>query len=196
MGDHDALLDPWKSRRDWVGGPDIIARLDEFPTLVSADDLLQMFPMMPYEQLDYLFAASQKHREQEAMQQMEVSETMKMTMSAKLSVDRVDDGVRGLESKRDAQLAESFLPKLDPRIQKSLTGLRADPQGLEWLQELAERMNVQNHWILSIQWQLQQLSDLKKKVKSELGGDAGGEDRSRLGLKRRNLESQARQPVL
>merc|ERR1719401_3140675 len=69
---------------------------------------------------------------------MDITDSMKMTMAVKLSIDALNDDLKALQD-------GAFMG-----VDKTT--------GEEWLTSLAEQMAANSHWMLGIQWQLQQLS--------------------------------------
>lgn len=132
--------------RRWVSNQALALRLQSMHRLVSREELLEEFPGMCDEQLNCLMAACRHRIESAASQDNEMKDSMKMTMAIKLGVDKVIDELTRLSDvdteERDAAAPGKFQVSTD---------------GRGWLQEASEQMAVQNHELLSIQWQLQQL---------------------------------------
>lgn len=130
-----------RNGRVWVSNRELIEAGSEAERLISRQDLLTKFPGMCDAQLDTFIMAVKYQTELDSAAGMDLSDSMKMTMAVKLSIDKLNEDLKALQdgafSGADAAGGDEQAP---------------------WLTSLAEQMAANSHWMLGIQWQLQQLS--------------------------------------
>jgi len=133
------LLWYWKV---WVSSQALRDRLQGMGRLISREDLLREFPHMCRPQLEGLF------QDCEAMADAlsgKLTDVAKMQMTIFLGIERI--------SKEVASLYGPLAHAEDPQD----ASFEVAAAGRGWLQEISERMALQNHRMLNVQWQLQQL---------------------------------------
>lgn len=140
------LLNLWRRVcmwRCWIPNKDIETKVISMDhRLLSREELLELFPGMCDQQLHTLILACRHQTEVESAKDNALKESMKMTMAIKLAIDRINEEI--------SQISETKLEEIHSTFQVS-----TESRG--WLQETSEVMAGQNHWLLSLQWQLQQL---------------------------------------
>lgn len=135
----------------WIPFSTMKKVLPMMPPLVKRADLLQFFPTMCDEQLDRLIHSCKFQEELDTIEIAEGPGSMKMAMSCKLAMDKVQESVK--------QLHEGSV---------ATTGLQSIPNS-KWVEALAKEMSAQNHMMLNLQFKLQQLG-LQWKAVEELHG--------------------------
>lgn len=135
----------WWSR-SWVSYKDLIGKMEIMDRQLSREELLKIFPGMCEAQLKGLIHACRCQIEVASSQDTELKDSMKMTMAIKLAIDQVNEEINQLYENSNAEVDDYAMSKFEASTEKR-----------GWLQETAEQMAAQNHWMLSVQWQLQQL---------------------------------------
>lgn len=130
--------------RRWVSNRDIIEKGEFMDKFVSREDLVKAFPGICDQQLDSFIKAVRYQTELECTQSIDINDSMKMTMAVKLSIDKVNLDMQALQDGIQASAAKEEF-KGDETVDKP------------WLTGLVDQMASHSHWILGIQWQLQQL---------------------------------------
>jgi len=126
-------------RRVWISGKELMEGVSCMPPMISREDLLQTFSKMCPRQADLLVTACRHENDIKSVRTDGKSHVMKMAVAAKLSVDKVSAEIHKLE-------------------QCLLDTQTSPPKGDEsWLAEVARETHLQNHWLVTIQWKLQQL---------------------------------------
>jgi len=148
----------WWWRR-WVPNKDILLKMQDMSHLISREELLEIFPGMCESQLKGLINACRQQIEVASSQDTELKDSMKMTMAIKLGIDQVNEEI--------SQLYETGNQEVDCTMNK----FEASTEKRGWLQETAEQMAAQNHWMLSVQWQLQQLQWQWQAIEAMHGSD-------------------------
>lgn len=148
--------------RRWISNREIGEKLQNMGRLLTREELLEEFPGMCDQQLQGLVSSCRQQIEAESTKSMELKDSMKMTMAVKLSIDKVNEVINNIQ---DQMVAE-----LDPAGASNKFQISEEERG--WLQETAEQMASQNHWMLSVQWQLQQLQWQWQSIEALHGHDA------------------------
>jgi len=149
----------WYARK-WILAKDLIDRVNTMSRHFTREELLKEFPTMCEPQIESLTNACRHHQEVESLKDMAPKDTMKMTMAVKLSVDKVTDSIKQMCG------AASLGSDADTCNSEVLTSADGG-----WIQEISDAMAVQNHWMLSIQWQLQQLQWQWQAIEAVHGSD-------------------------
>merc|ERR1712176_1655116 len=113
---------------------------------VTREELKQQFQGICEVQLNMLVTTCDQESELQAG--LGVKDSMKMTLAAKLCIDEVDKEMRVLNKD---------LRKKTMEQNSDTAPYMPGPPNRSWLQEISERAAVQNHRMLSIQWQMQQI---------------------------------------
>jgi hypothetical protein len=132
------ILTRMRNSRVWVSNRELIEAGQQMERLVSRENLLSKFPGMCDAQLDAFILAVKYQTELDSAAGMDLTDSMKMTMAVKLSIDKLNDDLKALQD-------------------GAFVGVDKG-SGEQWLTSLAEQMAANSHWMLGIQWQLQQLS--------------------------------------
>eukprot|EP00928_Gymnodinium_smaydae_P007524 TRINITY_DN1269_c0_g4_i1.p1 TRINITY_DN1269_c0_g4~~TRINITY_DN1269_c0_g4_i1.p1 ORF type:complete len:774 (-),score=78.00 TRINITY_DN1269_c0_g4_i1:368-2689(-) len=132
-----------RNRKQWVGTALLAEHLEFMPTYITRDQFRKEFPDMPEVQLNMLVKACDQ--ESEFGSGLGISDAMKLAYALRLSLEKVDDDLKGLFN--DATNAKQINPH---------ERYRPAQVGRGWAQELSERTAVHNHRLLSLHWQLQQ----------------------------------------
>mmetsp|Transcript_35602 Transcript_35602/g.62922 ORF Transcript_35602/g.62922 Transcript_35602/m.62922 type:complete len:803 (+) Transcript_35602:87-2495(+) len=148
--------------RRWISNREIAEKLEGMGRLLTREELLEEFPGMCDQQLFALVQACRYQIEAESTKNMELKDSMKMTMAVKLSIDKVNEVITGIQ--------EQMMQELDPAAGNGKFQISDEERG--WLQETSEQMAAQNHWMLSVQWQLQQLQWQWQSIEALHGQDA------------------------
>eukprot|EP00927_Polykrikos_kofoidii_P028212 TRINITY_DN24667_c0_g1_i1.p1 TRINITY_DN24667_c0_g1~~TRINITY_DN24667_c0_g1_i1.p1 ORF type:complete len:805 (+),score=133.27 TRINITY_DN24667_c0_g1_i1:158-2572(+) len=142
----ETLLNLWHRvyyRKQWISNAKLTDNIDRMPRRISRQELLSQFPSMCDAQLKMIIAACDKESEQ--VGNADTHDSVRITMGAKLCVSAVDAELQ--------ELQKELLQFEDP-VERPFQPPTKD-RG--WQQEISERMAVNNHHMLSLQWQLQQL---------------------------------------
>lgn len=150
------LYKRFRHARVWVSNVDILKKADGMAELITREDMLMTFPGMCDEQLDPFMFDVKYQTELDATQSIGVKDSMKMTMAVKLAIDKVNVDMQDLRN-GDGQTKNTD----DSALVES-----------EWLTGLTNQMASHSHWILGIQWQLQQLQWQWSAMESTHGKDA------------------------
>jgi len=132
--------------RRWVSNKVLEDKLPGMNNCISREDLLQEFPGMCDRQLNALIDACNNEREISNVE--EHNGTLRMTLASKLAIDEIHEEID--------QLYEAYDLATNPATDSVPTMDRADPAP-GWLQHISKQMAAQNHFMLTAQWQLQQL---------------------------------------
>jgi hypothetical protein len=123
--------------RVWVSNKDLIEKGSNMERLVHREELMKTFPGMNPMQLDALMTSVKYQSELDTATDMDLTDSMKMTMAVKLAIDKVNEDLKALQDGAFKGVAQ-----------------RSDT---EWLNSLADQMASNSHWMLGVQWKLQQL---------------------------------------
>jgi len=133
------MLQQLRYRREWIGVKDLLEKAPQLPPRFSRTDMIKVYPGMCEQQLGNIMKTCQYQAEVlQATTSGKASDAMKMAMAVKLIVDKVNDTTY--------QLYEGTI--------KSGQG---PATGKTWLAKVANEMSVQNHMMLTLQWQLKQI---------------------------------------
>jgi hypothetical protein len=147
--------------RRWVSNRELLGKIEAMNRLITREELLQNLPGMCDRQLNALITACRHQIDVASSQETELKDSMKMTMAIKLGIDQVNEEI--------AQLYESNLEDAEHSAGHKFEVSSDEKRG--WLQETAEQMAAQNHWMLSVQWQLQQLQWQWQSIEAIHGAD-------------------------
>jgi len=139
------LISRIRYQKEWIPHKLLIEKSKSMSQMISREELLRTFPGMRNRQLNMLLLAC-RFRKEMAAQSNDGSfkDTMKMTKSVKLVADRMEELVRNLDEGTAAP-------------DKQAPSVCSSNAGDDWMKEIAREMASQNHTMLSVQWQLQQL---------------------------------------
>lgn len=140
--------------RSWVSNRELLEKAENMERLLDRDQLITYFPTISEQQLGALIAACRYQAEQDSTQDMSTEDSMRMTMAIKLAIDQVNEDMVALQ--------EGTFKEYDKNI--------FNENG--WLQDVSRQMATHNHWMLSLQWQLQQLQWQWGSVEAVHGSDA------------------------
>lgn len=126
--------------RVWVSNGALIDGCSTMKELITRADMLKAFPGMCDEQLDVLFASVKSHTEFSSGQGIDIHDSMKMIMAVTLSMDKVNQDMRTLQEGDDNPIS-----------------FHEECADTPWLSGLVEQLASQSHWMLGMQWKLQQL---------------------------------------
>lgn len=130
----------FKHYQVWVSNKELYDTADKMEPFLTREDMLYFYPGMGDEQLDPFMFAVKYQQELDTMQGIDISDSMRMTMAVKLAIDKVHLDMQELTHGDQTTLAEN-----------------AALVNREWFTGLADQMASHSHWMLGIQWQLQQL---------------------------------------
>lgn len=144
----------------WISNQELLSKAPSLGPVLCRADLMEAFPTMCEEQLDMLVLAC---RYQSALgDNRSEDDAKKLSLAAKLVTDRITETAR--------ELHEGVCD----------SGAKKDAPGRGWLPRLAKEMAVQNHLMLSVQWQLQQLEWQWQAVEEVHGSHASFDGRHRV----------------
>lgn len=132
--------------RGWVSNHKIEKELPQMREWVSREDLLMHFPGMCDRQLNALIHAC--NNERDISHNEEHDGTLRMTLASKLAIDQIHEEID--------QLYEAYDAVTHPPMDHVPTIDRSEPSK-GWLQHISKQMAAQNHFMVTAQWQLQQL---------------------------------------
>jgi len=135
-------------RKQWISNKEILGHVDAMKRLVTREELQKEFPRMCEAQLDSLVSACDQDSEHAGGAGM--TDSMKLILAVKFCIDCADQEIAELGNDLEEQklIDTSGQPET---YKPSKVGERG------WLQEISEKMAVQNHRMIQIQWQLQQV---------------------------------------
>jgi hypothetical protein len=134
------LYTRFRHSRVWVSNKELIEKSELCERLITRESMLKMFPGMCDDQLDPFMFAVWFQTELECSQSITLDDSMKMTMAVKLAIDKVNLDMHELQN-GDRSSLRSDKDKVDQ----------------EWLNGLTDQMASHSHWMLKIQWHMQQL---------------------------------------
>lgn len=132
----------WHWRR-WVPTRTLEQSLSSMERLVTKQDLRTKFPGIASAQLDDLIIACDAEVHSRSGGAREATEVMRLATAARLTLTKVTSEIQQLCDESSAKTAAAYRPCTRKR---------------GYIQYLSERMAMQNHKLLAVQWQLQQLS--------------------------------------
>lgn len=136
------LFDRLRYWNRWISNEELSRKVSTMQPLITREELFKEFPGMCDQQLDMLMTTCRYQIEIDSVAEVQLKDSMKMALAVKLSMDKVTEDIYQIqEGVYDIQ-------------QQSETNTNRKKG---WLEEIADKMAVQNHWMLSIQWKLQQL---------------------------------------
>lgn len=138
-------FDRIRYHKQWVSNHDIALALQGAPRFLTFSEMQGSIPDMCDAQSYALLAACQQQAQSDTTARMTWTESMKMMMAIHFDLDELNAGVERLHAGPQAMVPPLNLKFASPKENRG------------WLQELSEKMAIQNHWMLSLQWLLQQL---------------------------------------
>jgi len=132
--------------RRWVKHTEFLEKLPYMNFNIRRADVVEQFPNIPDRQLNALIYACK--RESMGTHDSEHQNTMRMTMASKLAIDQIHEEIDQLYEAYDA----ATRPETD-----TVPTIDRDEPVKGWLHHIAKQMAAQNHFMLTAQWQLQQL---------------------------------------
>eukprot|EP00928_Gymnodinium_smaydae_P012558 TRINITY_DN14553_c0_g1_i1.p1 TRINITY_DN14553_c0_g1~~TRINITY_DN14553_c0_g1_i1.p1 ORF type:complete len:406 (+),score=38.28 TRINITY_DN14553_c0_g1_i1:125-1219(+) len=131
-------------RHEWVDSATLGEVIEFMPRFITRKQLRMQFPTMPNKQLDMLIKACDQ--ESELGMSPDISDSMKLAYSLRLSIEKVDDDLNRL-----------FADVTQSKHVDSSERYQAGTRERGWMQELSERSAVHNHRLLALRWQAQQV---------------------------------------
>jgi hypothetical protein len=135
--------------RKWVSTSQVLARLDTMDSFISREDLLTEFPGMTEHQLQRIMSDCYITTAAGTMLDTELGDTKTLMMSIKLAVDKFNEDVYQLGKEKD----ERQEAKNDTNYERK----SVHPDKETWLHKVSKQMASQNHFMVQVQWMLQQL---------------------------------------
>lgn len=133
--------------RRWVNNKKLLKVLPDMEDAVSREDFLTHFPGMAESQLTIITSAC--HRNMASKQDVDIADSQRMMMAIKLAIDNVNEEVQVLHQVKAKQT--------EAEINRNYVRDQANPERESWLHKVSRQMAAQNHWMLQVQWMLQQL---------------------------------------
>mmetsp|Transcript_43302 Transcript_43302/g.94327 ORF Transcript_43302/g.94327 Transcript_43302/m.94327 type:complete len:805 (+) Transcript_43302:121-2535(+) len=130
-----------RSWREWVSTRELIERAATLEENFSLEDLRRVFPKMCSAQAAMLHQAC---LEAAGVDSYGGEDQGSMTAGVQLGLASLRQTVRELHQEEQEDNSEVF-------------AFRNPDTNRGWLQDISEQMALQNHWLLSLQWQLQNL---------------------------------------
>eukprot|EP00747_Dinoflagellata_sp_TGD_P135992 gnl/TRDRNA2_/TRDRNA2_175500_c0_seq3.p1 gnl/TRDRNA2_/TRDRNA2_175500_c0~~gnl/TRDRNA2_/TRDRNA2_175500_c0_seq3.p1 ORF type:complete len:154 (+),score=48.45 gnl/TRDRNA2_/TRDRNA2_175500_c0_seq3:224-685(+) len=113
---------------------------------ITIQELHDRFPNMGDVQIQTLVTACRTEIDLASMKFMDMKDSMKMMMAVKLAVDKVSTEINEIQFQKTKEA-------LDPHGFKQ----KLSAADLQCLNDISEQMAENNHAMLNLQWQLQQL---------------------------------------
>jgi len=130
----------------WVRAQKLLDAMESMPLHFTADELRKHFPEMCDAQFKSLLKDCRSQTNSDGHQFKDWAGSMQLILAVQLNLDKVKRYMR--------QYMRTDAGPEDPR-EKLWYEKTTENRG--WLQQLSERMAVQNHSLLALQWALQQL---------------------------------------
>jgi len=142
-----------RNRRRWISTKQLLAGLKDMPAILTRADILKQFTLCDV-QLEQLLRAYRYHNEQVYNNSEEMKEWLKMIMVIKVMMDNIHDDLDRLHQGKDEAIA----------------ALVAENHS-DWLSAISKEMAIQNHFMLSMQWQLHQVQWQWQAIEAVHGSD-------------------------
>merc|ERR1711862_1022040 len=132
--------------RQWISFDELNKGVSSMDRFFMRSDMQTAFPNMCDAQLHMLVGNCHKQTGTEISEQTHWTDSMSMMMAVQFSLDKMSEGIHQLQT-----------GIFDTKDVCSQLRFHVSNENRGWLQEIAERMAIQNHGLLTLQWRLRRL---------------------------------------